>query len=851
MMKKIKERAYAVLVVFLLIGIIPASFADTFDPMADSEIIMAPASIVCSDYDSFTISIELHPTEYVDAMATDLITFDPAIIACQNISWGNLFSDETVQVKGTIDNTNGTIKYMVWGAINETNQNGIYANFTFDALAQGQTHISINDSETGLAFEGASVPYNISNNVTVNVSSYIPGPPSGFTATPSNRTVIQLDWTKATKADYTWIEWNTVASWDRGEGTFITNTSGTNINDENLLPGETRYYRGWSYNSTGNNWSTTSALDSATTEENIAPALSNENPSNGSTVEIFGNIDWSIDINDSEGDAFNWSIECSDGTNDSQTESTNDTAFFTIANPTFGTTYMLWVNVTDGYDWTREWYTVTMRNQYVPDPPTDLVATKINLTAINLTWTKNLSADTTYIEVNSEAPWDFGNGSQVYNGTGKQITIDGLTPDHYYFQAWSYNTTDAVYSSTYAEADVLTGVNTPVWQLNEVPTNGSMDIDILQPTVNITVADNESDTISYSIHSPYLTNISGSGGNNTYTATLNTPLPYDTLITWYVNATDGFEWTNATYSFTTRTQYEPNAPSDIEVKTISPEQINISWVLPSNADRVIIETNASGDWTELYNNSGATYSHTGLEGHTTYHYRISAYNITDGTQSIYVFEYNTTDNTLASGIDGSVSTEWGPDSEPHYTHIYNIHLTINVSDPDNDSMDVYFYWADGTALGFIGSIASGTVVDFNTTQYATNLSYWYNSSSAQWEPRNFLNQSLRGDPMSGSTEIGGGVNQTYTWYAIIDDGYDTVQTQNYSFTTAVRYDLNSDGRMSPSDISYLLTYYGTEPMEPGGINWADITEDGRTSATDISFFLANYGQDYYPDWDRS
>lgn len=851
MMKKIKERAYAVLVVFLLIGIIPASFADTFDPMADSEIIMAPASIVCSDYDSFTISIELHPTEYVDAMATDLITFDPAIIACQNISWGNLFSDETVQVKGTIDNTNGTIKYMVWGAINETNQNGIYANFTFDALAQGQTHISINDSETGLAFEGASVPYNISNNVTVNVSSYIPGPPSGFTATPSNRTVIQLDWTKATKADYTWIEWNTVASWDRGEGTFITNTSGTNINDENLLPGETRYYRGWSYNSTGNNWSTTSALDSATTEENIAPALSNENPSNGSTVEIFGNIDWSIDINDSEGDAFNWSIECSDGTNDSQTESTNDTAFFTIANPTFGTTYILWVNVTDGYDWTREWYTVTMRNQYVPDPPTDLVATKINLTAINLTWTKNLSADTTYIEVNSEAPWDFGNGSQVYNGTGKQITIDGLTPDHYYFQAWSYNTTDAVYSSTYAEADVLTGVNTPVWQLNEVPTNGSMDIDILQPTVNITVADNESDTISYSIHSPYLTNISGSGGNNTYTATLNTPLPYDTLITWYVNATDGFEWTNATYSFTTRTQYEPNAPSDIEVKTISPEQINISWVLPSNADRVIIETNASGDWTELYNNSGATYSHTGLEGHTTYHYRISAYNITDGTQSIYVFEYNTTDNTLASGIDGSVSTEWGPDSEPHYTHIYNIHLTINVSDPDNDSMDVYFYWADGTALGFIGSIASGTVVDFNTTQYATNLSYWYNSSSAQWEPRNFLNQSLRGDPMSGSTEIGGGVNQTYTWYAIIDDGYDTVQTQNYSFTTAVRYDLNSDGRMSPSDISYLLTYYGTEPMEPGGINWADITEDGRTSATDISFFLANYGQDYYPDWDRS
>jgi hypothetical protein len=836
------EKILTLAITLCLVSSFPLINADDYDPMADTEMTMTPQSVDVGDTESFTVSINVYPTELIDAVATDLITFDPSIIACSNISFGNFFTDGTIQIDGTIDNINGTITYMCWGAINETNENGTFVNITFDALAQGQTYIIINESEAGAAYAGNHVPMNITNNVTVNVTSYVPGPPAGFTATPVNRTAIQVDWTKATKADYTWIEWNTISSWSRGAGNFISNTTGTTITDNSLDPGETRYYRGWSYNTTGNNWSTTSAMDSATSTDNIAPILSNEYPVNGTTIEVFGNIDWSIDINDTEGDVFNWSIECSDGTNDSENNNANETASYTIYNTTYGETYTLWVNVTDGYDWTREWFIVAMRNQYISDPPTDFLATKINLTAINLTWTKNLTADSTYIEVNDEATWVFGNGTEIYNGTGEQFTYDGLSPDHYYFQAWSYNATDGTYSTTYAEDDVLTGVNDPPIQSTEDPTHQSTDIDIMRSTINISLYDNQSDLIIYTIESTYANDVSSSGGNGTYAANLNTPLPYSTTIYWYVNATDGFDWTNRTYWFTTRDQYEPDPPSGVEVTTFGSDQINISWILPSNADKVVVETNATGSWMELYNDSGSEFTHNGLDGHTTYYYRISAYNTTDGTRSTYVFEYNITDNNAPTGNNGSAYTAFTIDDEPDYTSVYDVHLLLNVSDPDGDAVDIEFYWDDGTPLGFLGSVSSGSEVSFNLSQYNNNLSTWYNTSSGLWEPRNFLNHSNQKN-ITGH-EIGEDEIQTYVWYAIIDDGFDSIQTENYSFNTSAAIDIYENGRVFTIDVSMLVNSYG-QRCDPGGEIKSDINNNGRVFAGDVSQLVNYYGKWYH------
>jgi len=90
-------------------------------------------------------------------------------------------------------------------------------------------------------------------------------PPSNFTATAVSSSQIDLSWTKGSNADKTYIERNTVSSWNRGEGTLIYNGTGTSYSDTGLNAGTTYYYQAWSYNATDNVYSSTYSSASATT----------------------------------------------------------------------------------------------------------------------------------------------------------------------------------------------------------------------------------------------------------------------------------------------------------------------------------------------------------------------------------------------------------------------------------------------------------------------------------------------------------------------------------------------------------------------------------------------------------
>jgi|GEM_PF-2743560 len=82
-----------------------------------------------------------------------------------------------------------------------------------------------------------------------------PYPPSDFVAETHNTTQINLSWTKSDTADYTYIERNTVVSWNRGEGTQIYNNTGTSYSDTGLNDNTRYYYQAWSYNATNNTFS--------------------------------------------------------------------------------------------------------------------------------------------------------------------------------------------------------------------------------------------------------------------------------------------------------------------------------------------------------------------------------------------------------------------------------------------------------------------------------------------------------------------------------------------------------------------------------------------------------------------
>ena len=84
----------------------------------------------------------------------------------------------------------------------------------------------------------------------------------------------------------------------------------------------------------------------------------------------------------------------------------------------------------------------------------------------------------------------------------------------------------------------------------------------------------------------------------------------------------------------TRAPSEPDAPTGLNATANGATQINLAWATPARDGgkaitgyRVEWSADGSTGWTELAaSHNGTTYSHTGLMGGTTRHYRVSAIN---------------------------------------------------------------------------------------------------------------------------------------------------------------------------------------------------------------------------------
>ncbi len=88
---------------------------------------------------------------------------------------------------------------------------------------------------------------------------------------------------------------------------------------------------------------------------------------------------------------------------------------------------------------------------------------------------------------------------------------------------------------------------------NEVPSDESKHLSTSYPEVAVTVDDPEGDPFNVTIHGKYVNNITLLNQyNNTFVATLITPLPNLTDIYWHVNVSySDSRWVNATYKFST------------------------------------------------------------------------------------------------------------------------------------------------------------------------------------------------------------------------------------------------------------------------------------------------------------
>jgi len=100
---------------------------------------------------------------------------------------------------------------------------------------------------------------------------------------------------------------------------------------------------------------------------NYAPILENPTPGDGAQNQLT-NITWSIPIEDFNWqEKINWTITCNNSQQISITNDTDGEKHINLTNLSRGVMYTIWVNVTDGEEWTNGTYTFNTTDNRPPD----------------------------------------------------------------------------------------------------------------------------------------------------------------------------------------------------------------------------------------------------------------------------------------------------------------------------------------------------------------------------------------------------------------------------------------------------------------------------------------------------
>jgi len=568
---KIKE---ATILIILMLICTTFVVADPLPPFDGPNYMGIESKDVTID-DTFYTNVWANIGSSIDVVAMDNFTFLSAgIITYEDVAQGDLFAGETLWITPAyIHNDTGWAKPIVWGyntPVNGVNKTAF--NITWIARKVGQTTITI--TAGGTARNGTDP----GTTKYPGIITVHPQPTTGFSATALDQNNIGLSWTKGVGVDRVVIRgsksgYPTTPQSD----TDVYNNTGTGTTHSGLSPGQTWYYRAWGWNTTAGFFSLLNQTDYDTTPAgNRAPTLSSENPTDNS-----GNIDKnkatvSVIINDPDGNTFNWQIHGTHVTTNSGSGATNGTKTANLITPLpYGTNVIWYVNVTDGSLWTNATYNFTVRSQYTPSPPSGFNAIAFNSTQINMSWTKGSGGDKVVIVAKlGSAPTGIGDGTIIYNGTGTSYNDDGLGPNqHWYYIAYSWNTTDKAYSATYVSSDATTlAINhhpqvTPIHPANNAPYES-----VYNEYLKVHVIDNDDDTMTVHIDFSWATgSLSYTADTVTNNTDVNLSLPTyispDWLqhknqrpegYTWYVNVTDGTDWTNNTWHFNTSYAWDIN-----------------------------------------------------------------------------------------------------------------------------------------------------------------------------------------------------------------------------------------------------------------------------------------------------
>jgi hypothetical protein len=447
---------------------------------------------------------------------------------------------------------------------------------------------------------------------------------------------------------------------------------------------------------------------------NQPPAFGSPTPGNGS-INNSRNISWSISINDPEGDAFSWTIQCSNGQTTSGTGAANGTKSLALSGLAYLTTYKVWVNATDPIgsgNYTRKWYTFTTKVSLPPvfGIPSSANGSKNNPLSFSWNIPINDPDGDTFSWTIQCSNGQTTSGTGATNGT-KSLSFSGLTNGTAY-KVW-VNATDPTGSGLYTRKwyTFTTKVNQPPIFGSPTPSNSSNKTSV-SFIWSIPINDPDGDVFSWTIQCSNGKVNSGTNVTNGTKSLVLSRLAYSTTYKVWVNATDptgSGNYTRKWYTFTTKVSLPPvfGTPSPANGSKNNP--LSFSWKIPIN--------DTEGDafsWTIHCSNGHTTggtnatnetesISFSGLTNSTTYKVYVNA---TDPTGSgLYTRKWYTFTTTSPPP---STPTIDGPSSgKVRESYIYNF---IAV-DPDGDDVYYWIEWGDGSPVtGWIGPYHSGQVV---------------------------------------------------------------------------------------------------------------------------------------------
>jgi len=276
-----------------------------------------------------------------------------------------------------------------------------------------------------------------------------------------------------------------------------------------------------------------------------------------------------------------------------------------------------------------------------PSPPTNLSASTVNASAINLAWS---NGEVNYSSIKVER--DSGEISSE-SGSATSYGDTGLTSNTLYtYRVRGYNSTSTYYSA-YSATDTDTTWPAPPTSLSAtVVGTTAIDLSWTNGEVNYNSVRVERDSVEIS---------SEAGSATTYSDTgLNSNTTYSYTVRGY-NSTTGFYSVYSTPAVETTT---PDPPTGLTSTGVSTTGIDLSWVNgETNYDYVKVER----DSVEISSEAGSatTYSDTGLTASTSYTYRVRGYNSTTTDYSAYSTTYtvSTADAHTASATDTLSITE--------------------------------------------------------------------------------------------------------------------------------------------------------------------------------------------------